>query len=256
VATPAVPPVTAPEARIVAAPPAAAEVKVVRKVRPWSVWKLALAFALCMVAVVATAGALLWAVAVSLGVLGNLERFVEDLGFENVRFDGGAMLRALVLGGVIVSVSVSLMAAVLAVMFNLLSDLTGGIEAELAPKRARRSKRGRRAKRSKRVGRAKHSKRRVRRSRPSRADRRRAAKAASETPTEAAPPPAPEMPASADETVPVARVEVEARNGTTVLDLTDEPGRADEPQEVDRIQLALDELLADPPTGNGDEPHP
>jgi hypothetical protein len=58
----------------------------------------------------------------------------------------------------------------------------------------------------------------------------------------------------ADETVPVEGLGVKARNGTTVLDLTEEPVGAEGPQEVDRMQLALDELLADPPTANGDDP--
>lgn len=180
-----------PEARVVPAvavaePSADTEVQVLRRVRPWSVWKLALAFSVCMVAVVATAGAVLWAVATGLGVLDNVESLVKDLGFENFTVDGRAMLRALVLGGLIISVGAAMMAAVLAVMFNLLSDLTGGIEAELAPKppRNRRRLRGRRQAR-------------------------------------------------------------QARKDWEVVDLTEDP------PEVDRIQLALDDLLAEPPSPNG-----
>lgn len=72
------------------------------------------------------------------GVVDNVEGFVEDLGFDRFRFDGGALLRPLVVGGLITSVAASVMAAVLATMFNLLSDLTGGLETVLMPKRARR----------------------------------------------------------------------------------------------------------------------
>jgi hypothetical protein len=94
-------------------------------VRPWSVWKLSFAFSVCMVGVVTTAGAIVWAVAATLGVVGNIERFIENLGFDAFTFDGGAMLRALVIGGLIASLAASVTAAVLTVMFNLLSDLTG-----------------------------------------------------------------------------------------------------------------------------------
>ena len=181
-------PAPAPEARAVPpspvdAPPADAEVRVLRRVRPWSVWKLTLAFSVCMVAVVVTAGVVLWAVAAGMGVLDNVEGLVEDVGFENFTFDGGAMLRALVLGGLILSVGAAMLAAVLAVMFNLLSDLTGGIETELA---ARRPGTG------------------------------------------------------ADSGVGGV-----AGGDRDVVDVTDDPPA------VDRIQLALDDLLAVPPSPNG-----
>jgi hypothetical protein len=96
-----------------------------------------------MVGVVTTAGAIVWAVAATLGVVGNIERFIENLGFDAFTFDGGAMLRALVIGGLIASLAASVTAAVLTVMFNLLSDLTGGIEAVIVPARPRRARRRR-----------------------------------------------------------------------------------------------------------------
>lgn len=216
--SPAPGPPTAPEAQVLPADAVGTEVRVVRRVRPWSVWKLSLAFALCMVAVVTTAAAVLWAVAAGLGVVDNVEGFVEDLGFDSFTLDGGSMLRALVLTGLIVSVAASVMASVLAVMFNLLSDLTGGIEAELAPKRP-----GRRARRSQAR----------RRFRSRRRDQR--------VPVEAHPEPPPEMPPIHDDPVPAAGVEVQGRNGTPVVDLTDDSDG------VDLVQLALDDLLADQP---------
>jgi hypothetical protein len=61
----------------------------------------------------------------------------------------------------------------------------------------------------------------------------------------------PDRPVPADEAVAVAGVEVKPRNGAAVLDLTEDADVVDGPHEVDRIQLALDELLANPPGANG-----
>ena len=144
VATPATSRPVVTETQVVSGAPARAEIKVVRGVRPWSVWKLTLAFALCLVAVGAISAALVWAMASNLGVLDNAEGFVKDMGFDDFTFHGETMFRSVVIGGLILAVAASIMAFLLAVMFNLLSDLTGGIETELAPGRPRRARRRRR----------------------------------------------------------------------------------------------------------------
>jgi hypothetical protein len=211
-----------PDATVVPARDVRAEVRIVRRIRPWSVWKLSLAFSICMVAVVASAGVIIWAVAAALGVLDNVEGFVTDLGFDDFTLHGGAMLRALVVGGVLASVAASVMALVLTSMFNLLSDLTGGVEAELAPKRAKKERRrGRRVR------------------------RRRAGASAEEAGAAIEPEPVPA--AQDDPSVAVAAVEVAGRNGRPVVDLTGDPEWHGADAEVDRIQLELEELLADPP---------
>lgn len=236
-ATPTPAPVVAPDAKVVPARALRTEVQVVRKVRPWSVWKLTLAFAISMVAVLATAGVVLWALATSLGVLDNVEGLVEDMGFDKFRFDGGAMLRSLVLGGLIVAVAASVMASILAVMFNVLSDLTGGIETELAPKPPRR-----------RTRRARAARRRLEKQEKKQAKKQaKKARKREKTVSVAAPPP-PEVPTRGEEPMPIAGVEVAGRNGTPVLDLTDELDRLDDTHEVDHIQLALEDLLSDPPS--------
>lgn len=134
-------------------PQAGPEVRVIRRVRPWSIARLAFVFTLCLVVISASAAAILWLVARSAGLVSDVETFVESLGFERFRFDGPTLLRAVVTGGLIVSVAAAVMGAILAVLFNLLTDLTGGVEAVFEPPRptvrdrirARRARRARRA---------------------------------------------------------------------------------------------------------------
>ena len=196
------------------------QTRVLRRIRPWSVWKMTLAFQVCMVAVTATAGAILWAVAVAMGALDNVEGFVEDLGFENFTFHGGAMLRAFVVGGLLVAFASALLASVLAVMFNLLSDLTGGLEAETAPATRRRAR------------------------------RRRARDV--DVPVAAEPSHRGAVAAPVDPVVPAVSV-AGGRARTPDIDLTDDPdvvGDGGAGGEVDHIQLAIDDLLRDePPAG-------
>jgi hypothetical protein len=105
---------------------------VVRRIDPWSVFKLSLLFYLCVCLILLVAGALLWAGAAAAGVIGNIEGFIEDIGFDDFRFLPGQILRASALGGLVLVVAGTITNMLLTVLFNLISDVVGGIRMTLA----------------------------------------------------------------------------------------------------------------------------
>lgn len=140
--------------------------RVVRHVEPWSVLKLSLLFFLSLFLIVCVASAVLWNAARSAGVIDDTESFITSLGFGNCeqidvdappaedavvpeettslpdgdgdcgegqrlvggfRFEGVRILQAFVLGGIVLVLGGAAAAVVVALLFNLISDLTGGL---------------------------------------------------------------------------------------------------------------------------------
>lgn len=119
---------------VVAPPERAARTSrvVLRRVDPWSVLKLSLVFYLCVCAVLLVAATLLWIGASVTGIVGNVESFFRDAGFDGFRFSPPQLLRAVVLIGLILVVTGTLANLLLAKLFNVLSDTVGGIRVTLA----------------------------------------------------------------------------------------------------------------------------
>jgi hypothetical protein len=112
---------------------------VVRRVDAWSVLKFSLLFYFCMMLIFLFALLILyWALGV-LGVLDSAAELLHTAGFGPVRgtftFNGFWIFTRLFLIGVIGVVVWSLVNMLLAVLYNLISDVVGGIEVTLAEKR-------------------------------------------------------------------------------------------------------------------------
>lgn len=102
--------------------------RIVRRVDPWSVLKLSLIFYFCVWLMVVVSGVLLWGAAVGSGTISSLESFIaEFLAFEEFSFNGDQLFQIFALGGLIGVFVATAATAVLAVLFNLIADLTGGI---------------------------------------------------------------------------------------------------------------------------------
>jgi hypothetical protein len=103
--------------------------RIVRYVDAWSVFKVALLINAVLATVMVTASVLLWNLAYSTDVIDNVEGVIEDwLAYETFAFDGQAMFRAvLILGGLFV-IGATGLAVLAATLFNLISDLTGGVK--------------------------------------------------------------------------------------------------------------------------------
>jgi hypothetical protein len=102
--------------------------RLVRHVEPWSVLKLALVFYFCLWVIMLVSGAILWRVAVSSGVIDNIEGFIESLlVLDNFEFDGDELFRAYAVGGLLMVLVATGFTVLAAVLFNLISDLIGGV---------------------------------------------------------------------------------------------------------------------------------
>ena len=117
-----------------------------RRLDPWSVFKLSLVFYLTLCLVLLIAGALLWSGAAIAGVVENIERFIEDIGFADFQFSPARILQAAVAMGLTLVIGGTLGNTLLAVLYNLISDVSGGLRITLTEdieprRRARRRSR-------------------------------------------------------------------------------------------------------------------
>ena len=102
--------------------------RVVRHVEVWSIAKLAAAFAACGYVVSMISGYLLWQAADRVGTIDGLEGFMEDSGsYESYEILGSVVFRVAAVSGVVLALAIVAAAVLAAVLFNLISDVTGGI---------------------------------------------------------------------------------------------------------------------------------
>ena len=101
--------------------------RVVRHVDPWSVFKVAAAFSIIAYAIALVAGVLLWNVAYATGTIDNIERGMESTGWEVFELDGGEIFHNAWIGGLFGAVALTGLAVLVATLFNLITDLVGGI---------------------------------------------------------------------------------------------------------------------------------
>jgi hypothetical protein len=112
---------------------------VVRRVDPWSVLKVSLLFYFClMLAGMAALVVLYWALGV-IGVIGSVERLLTEVGFGSrqagFRVNGEWLLVRAFLVGLVGVVVWSLVNMLVAVLYNLISDIVGGVEVTLGERR-------------------------------------------------------------------------------------------------------------------------
>ncbi|MEQ8841538.1 MAG: DUF3566 domain-containing protein [Acidimicrobiales bacterium] len=120
--------------------------RLVRHVEPWSVLKVSLIFYFCLWVILLIAGVILWSFAVGSGTVDNVENFVTELfALESFEFNADEIFRASAIGGLVLVVAGSGFTVLMAVLFNLISDLTGGVrftvvEEETARPRPKRTR--------------------------------------------------------------------------------------------------------------------
>lgn len=94
----------------------------------WSVAKVSGAFAACGYLVTMISGYLLWQVADRVGTIEGVEGFMEDTGgYETFIIEGAVIFRVAAFVGVVAAILVVCLAILGAILFNLISDLTGGV---------------------------------------------------------------------------------------------------------------------------------
>ena len=121
--------------------------RLVRHIEPWSVLKVCLVFYLCVWGLLVIATRMLWSAAEDAGTISKVESFIEELfALETFTFDSAQIFRIFVLGGLVLVVGGIGVTVVLVILFNLISDLTGGIRFTMVEEetavRQRRLRRG------------------------------------------------------------------------------------------------------------------
>ena len=112
----------------------------IRRVDPWTVLRFSVLFYLCMLVVSLVAGLLLWMAASATGVIDNVERFFKELfALESFSINGGLIFRSTLMGGLVVVLLGTGANVLMAVLYNLTSDVVGGIEVSVLEEDTRRT---------------------------------------------------------------------------------------------------------------------
>ncbi|MGH2705160.1 MAG: DUF3566 domain-containing protein [Actinomycetota bacterium] len=102
--------------------------RTIRHVDPWSLLKFSLLFYGAVVVVFLLAGLMLYMVASGVGVVDKLENFIRDIGWPDFRIRASQVFRILFLLGLANVIAWSAINLFLAFLYNLVSDVVGGIE--------------------------------------------------------------------------------------------------------------------------------
>ena len=112
---------------------------VVRKVDPWSVLKFSLLFYFCLMLVFVFALMILYWIMGLTGVLNSASHLLESVGFKptngNFEFHGVWIFERLFIAGLVGVVLWSIVNLFVAVLYNLISDVIGGISVTLSERR-------------------------------------------------------------------------------------------------------------------------
>ena len=104
---------------------------VLRRIHPTSVLRVSVLFYLGVSLALFVAGLLLWIGANVIGLVGNIEGFMDEIGFTDFRLRPTPLLLASALISVILVVTGSLANYLMAVLYNLIADVVGGIKVVL-----------------------------------------------------------------------------------------------------------------------------
>lgn len=99
----------------------------IRRVDAWSVLKFSLIFYFCLMLVGLLVVAMLWVVLARLNVFGELTKFAGNFSLD-LKFSAGSVFRYYLLLGLLGVVLWSVATVLLTLLFNLVNDITGGIE--------------------------------------------------------------------------------------------------------------------------------
>ena len=101
--------------------------RIIRHIDPWSVLKLSLVFFLCIWFMSMVAVVIIWSIAQSAGTIGKIEGFVNDLGIKGWKLNGTFVFRQYGLFGLVMVFAGTIGSVISTVIFNLISDLIGGV---------------------------------------------------------------------------------------------------------------------------------
>ena len=108
---------------------------------PWTVLKFSVLLFATLYLVFLVAGLVLWAAATATGLRENIEKFIGDLiASDDFKILGPTMLRASILGGLVLVVMGTGASVLFTVLYNLISDVIGGITVVFEERPSRRNR--------------------------------------------------------------------------------------------------------------------
>ena len=106
--------------------------RILRHIEVWSVLKISILFFTCLWAVFLIAGFIVWGVAESSGTVDKLESLITELfALDTFNFDGKQIFKGYAFGGLILAIAGSTLNVLMVLLFNLISDLTGGLRVTM-----------------------------------------------------------------------------------------------------------------------------
>jgi hypothetical protein len=109
---------------------------VLRRLDPWSVLKFSVIFYFCLMLISLLVFAVIWFVLVNMGVFESVTEFAGNFNLE-VAFPAGTVFKWYAFVGLLGVVLWSILTMLLTLLFNLVNDVTGGIEVILAEREHR-----------------------------------------------------------------------------------------------------------------------
>ena len=109
---------------------------VLRRLDPWSMLKFSLLFYFCMLLVGLLVFAVIWFVLVNMGVFESVAKFAGNFNLD-IKFPAGTVFKYYILLGLLGVVLWSVGTVLATLLFNLVNDITGGIEVVLAERERR-----------------------------------------------------------------------------------------------------------------------
>ena len=101
--------------------------RLIRQIDPWSVLKLSVVFFVCVWVMFMVAAIIVWTVARTSGTIDRVEGFVSDIGFPGLKLDSRFIFRQYGLVGLILVFAATAATTVASIVFNLISDIIGGV---------------------------------------------------------------------------------------------------------------------------------
>jgi hypothetical protein len=103
--------------------------RVIRKIDPWTVLKVSLVFNAIMALVFVLGTVIFWSVFVNAGIPERINELALLIGIENgITLDGPVYFRVVILLAVVGTIMLTGFFTLGAVVYNLISDLVGGVE--------------------------------------------------------------------------------------------------------------------------------